>query len=105
MAKSKDYKELKQALLDNLEARGMVEKMYLDKVDEYMDLYEQRKMLNREVEEQGVWVYDPRRQVNTENRAIMLGVNVGKHMLSIYKALGFTADAVQIENEQEDDSL
>lgn len=105
MAKSKDYKELKKALLDNLEARGMIEKMYLDKVDEYMDLFEQRKMLQQDVEERGPWVQDEKRGVSVENRCIALGIQVGKHMLAIYKALGFTADAVQVGQDKADDDL
>lgn len=105
MPKSKEYKELKQALLDNLSSRGMVEKFYTDKIEEYMDLWEERNTLKKEVEEQGVWIYDARRQVMVENKAIMLGIQVGKHMLAIYKALGFTADMVQIDKESEDDDL
>ena len=49
----KKEKELKQALLDNLTARGLVEEVYTDKVNEYMDLWRQRMLLKQDIEERG----------------------------------------------------
>lgn len=37
--KKKNYKKLKQEMLDDLESRGLISEPYLDKVDEYMRLW------------------------------------------------------------------
>lgn len=106
MAKSKEYQQLKAALLDNLEARGLVEKMYLDKVDEYMDLWEQRIMLREDIAQRGITVVDEKRGWTTENRSVSLEVQVSRQMLALYKTLGFTAEKVKITTaENEDDDL
>lgn len=107
MAKTKAYTELKQALLDNLDSRGMVEQMYLDKVDEYMDLWEQRILLKKDIEERGLTIYDEKKGWTSENRSVSLEVQVSRQMLALYKALGFTADTVKVQSktQQADDDL
>lgn len=107
MAKNKAYTELKQALLDNLDSRGMVEQMYLDKVDEYMDLWEQRILLKKDIEERGLTIYDEKKGWTSENRSVSLEVQVSRQMLALYKALGFTADTVKVQSktQQADDDL
>lgn len=107
MAKNKAYTELKQALLDNLDSRGMVEQMYLDKVDEYMDLWEQRILLKKDIEERGLTIRDEVKGWTSENRSVSLEIQVSRQMLAIYKALGFTADTVkaQSKTKSEDDDL
>ena len=86
----KDYeKELKQALLDNLAARGLVEEVYVDKVDEYMDLWWQRMMLKEDIEFRGVTVWDGKREMAVENRSVSLEVQISRQMLAIFTALGF----------------
>ena len=107
MAKNKAYTELKQALLDNLDSRGMVEQMYLDKVDEYMDLWEQRILLQKDIEERGLTIYDEKKGWTSENRSVSLEVQVSRQMLALYKALGFTADTVKVQSktQQADDDL
>lgn len=80
---------LKKALLDNLAARGMVEDVYLDKVDEYMDLWRRRQQLEKDIDERGITVFDEKRGMMTENRSVSLEIQVSRQMLSIYIALGF----------------
>lgn len=87
--KTKKYKELKADMLANLEARGLVEKVYTDKVNEYMDLWEQRIKLERDIRERGISVLDEKRGMMVENRSISLEVQVSRQMLAIYQALGF----------------
>ena len=82
-------KELKQALLDNLTARGLVEEVYTDKVNEYMDLWRQRMLLKQDIEERGISVIDLKRGGIVENRSVSLEVQVSRQMLAIYTALGF----------------
>lgn len=105
MAKSKQYQELKAALLDNLEARGMVEKMYLDKVDEYMDLWEQRILLRDDIKERGLTIRDEVKGWTSENRSVSLEIQISRQMLAIYKALGFTADTVKVQSKGSDDDV
>lgn len=82
-------KALKQALLDNLTARGLVEEVYTDKVEEYMDLWRQRMMLKKDIEERGITVWDYKREMDVENRSVSLEVQISRQMLAIYTALGF----------------
>ena len=82
-------KELKEALLDNLAARGLVEEVYVDKVNEYMDLWRQRMMLKKDIEDRGITVYDPKRDMDVENRSVSLEVQISRQMLAIFTALGF----------------
>ena len=49
--KTKQYRELKKSMLDNLEARGILEKAYTDKVDEYLDFWVRRQELQTDVAE------------------------------------------------------
>lgn len=100
-------KELKQALLDNLAARGLVEEVYTDKVDEYMDLWWQRMMLKEDIEFRGVTVYDKKRETAVENRSVSLEVQVSRQMLAIYTALGFKdiSASAKVTSGGEDDDL
>ena len=75
-------------MLDGLEARGLVEDVYRDKVDEYMTLWCQLRELQNDVKERGVAVMDERRGMLVENRSVSLATQVSKHMLAIYTALG-----------------
>ena len=52
--KTKAYRELKQEMLDDLEARGLISRPDIDKVEEYMELWAQLKMLNADIKERGV---------------------------------------------------
>ena len=92
--KTKKYKELKADMLANLGARGLVEKVYTDKVNEYMDLWEQRIKLERDICERGISVLDEKRGMLVENRSISLEVQVSRQMLAIYQALGFKDQAL-----------
>lgn len=75
-------------MLDGLEARGLVEDVYRDKVDEYMTLWCQLRELQNDVKERGVAVMDERRGMLVENRSVSLATQVSKQMLAIYTALG-----------------
>ena len=85
---TKAYRELRKSMLDGLEARGLVEDVYRDKVDEYMTLWCQLRELQNDVKERGVAVMDERRGMLVENRSVSLATQVSKQMLAIYTALG-----------------
>lgn len=108
MAKKKTEtleKELKKTMLENLEARGLVERIYTDKVEEYIDLWRRRQELKRDIEKRGVTVYDEKRDIMTENRSVSLEVQVSRQMLAIYAALGFKASSEKDAGAERDDEL
>lgn len=99
-------KELQKALLENLEARGLVEKIFADKVQEYIDLWIRRQQLKEDIEARGVNVMDEKRGMLVENRSVSLEVQVSRQMLAIYTALGFKDQAAVAKTEAfEDDEL
>ena len=98
-------KELRDSMIENLEARGHVEPIYLDMVEEYLELWDRRRTLSEDVKKRGVIVPD-RRGGETENRSISLGTQISKQMLSIYAALGFKEQASSaVPTGAEDDEL
>lgn len=99
-------KEIRQAMLEDLQRRSLTEPVYLDMVDEYLTLWELRRKLAKDVEERGVSVLDGARGGRTENRSISLGLQVSKQMLSLYNALGFGDRAKNaIAGAEEEDEL
>lgn len=98
------YNQLRGALIENLEARGLVEDVYRDKVEEYMDLWVRRQELEKDLTERGTQVMDEKRGMMVENRSMSLEVQVSKQMLAIFAALGFkdiSANAIPREGEDE----
>ena len=87
--KTAAYRTLERALKDHLNARGLVEHIYQDKISEYMDLWVRRKELEADIAERGVTVLDEKRGVMTENRSVSLEIQISRQMLAIYTALGF----------------
>ena len=85
---TKAYRQLKKSLLESLEARGLVEDVYRDKVAEYMTLWVQLRELQADVKDRGVVVMDDKRGMLVENRSVSLATQVSKQMLAIYTALG-----------------
>ena len=83
------YKTLRRSMVESLEAQGLVEDVYRDKVDEYMDLWRQRLELRDDIRDRGVAVMDTKRGMMVENRSVSLEIQVSKQMLAIFTALGF----------------
>ena len=90
--RTREFRELRRSLIDNLEARGMLEYVYRDKVLEYMDLWVRRRELQEDIARRGVTVWDDKRG-QTENRSVTLELQTAKLMLAIYNALGFAEKA------------
>lgn len=98
-------RELRKSMIDNLDARGLVEPIYREMVEEYLELWERKRMLTEDVRERGVIVPD-KRGGETENRSVSLSVQVSKQMLAIYAALGFKEQAASaVAGGGEDDEL
>lgn len=87
MAKTKAYKALRASLLADLEARGLTALHFVDKVDEYMDFWEQRQALKKDIAERGVSVEDHRGTM-VENRSVSLEIQASRQMLAIFQSLG-----------------
>lgn len=102
---TKEYKQLKQSMMDNLEARGLVESAYQDKVNEYMDFWVQRKQLAEDISKRGISVIDAKRGMKVENRSVSLEVQVSRQMLAIFIALGLKEDISAGEAGGGDDEL
>lgn len=97
--------KLKKAMLDNLEARGAVECIYTDKVDEYINLWRVCRLLEKDIASRGVVVFDEKAQKWVDNTSVKQLVGVGKQMLSIYTALGFKDQMKLASVARDDDDL
>lgn len=93
-------------MIGNLEARGLVESIYTEQVEQYMEFWTQARQLRDDVAERGISVYDEKRGMEVENRSVSLLVQVSRQMQSIYSALGFkdvSASAKVIGDDDEDE--
>ena len=101
-ARRREYAELRQAMLENLAARGLDAEMYRDKVREYMDFWVRRQELRDDIAKRGLTVMDDRGRLS-ENRSVSLEIQVSRQMLAIFAALGFKEDALSSGSRNEDD--
>lgn len=98
--------KLRKTLLSNLAARGLVEPIYDDMVDDYIELWIQRAKLDADILERGVTVYDGKRDMMVDNICVSRRVQVSHQMLAIYRDLGFRDQAVKARApDGEDDEL
>ena len=86
--KSKGFRTLKQAMLDNLAERGLDQTVYIDKVEEYMDFWALRQELKADIARRGLTVTDDRGR-QTENRSVSMAVQVSRQMMALFNAMGF----------------
>lgn len=105
--RTKVYKELRQSMLDNLNARGLVESIYTEQVEQYMEFWVQAQRLREDVAERGITVYDEKRGMDVENRSVSLLVQVSRQMQNIYTALGFkdASSSAKVSPEGDEDEL
>ncbi|MBQ6398449.1 MAG: P27 family phage terminase small subunit [Oscillospiraceae bacterium] len=87
--KTKAYRELKAGLADNLAARELVEPVYQDMLNLYMELWCEFQQLGEDIRERGVVVMDEKRGMLVENRSCTIRHQTSQKMLDIYNALGF----------------
>ena len=80
---------LKQCLLANLESRGLVEEVYTDQVNNYLELRRIRRLLTKDINKNGVVIYDDKKGRMVDNPSINRRVQVSQQMISIFTALGF----------------
>ncbi len=101
------YRELRKSMLDNLEARGLVESIYTEQVEQYMEFWVQARQLRDDVAARGISVYDEKRGMEVENRSVSLLVQVSRQMQNIYTALGFkdVSASAKVSPDGDDDEL
>lgn len=87
--RTRKYRELERDLMDNLSARGLVDRVYTDKAEEYLSLWCIRQELQADVEMRGVSLWSEKYGAYIENRSVSLIRQVSAQMLAIYIALGF----------------
>lgn len=95
-------------LLDDLTARGLISKPYLDKVSEYMSLWCLKRMLEEDITMRGVYVEyqnGATQKGTTDNKSVEKLVRVSAQMLSIWTALGFKEQAANSKPGVDDDEL
>ena len=100
----REYRDLRQAMLDNLAARSLDEDVYRDKVQEYMDFWVRRQELRDDIDRRGLTVTDDRGRL-MENRSVSLEIQVSRQMLAIFATLGFKEDALASSPRDDDDEL
>lgn len=104
--RTKKYRELQAGLHDNLEARGLVEPVYHELLNRYMELWCEFQELGEDIRERGVCVMDEKRGMLVENRSLTIRHQTSQKMIDIYNALGFrelSTGAARVP--QDDDEL
>lgn len=91
MAKKASKTEIKSDILDQMERNGTVGKYYIDMVDDYMELYDTKKKLIKDIKDRGVSVYYNNgggQQGYKKNDSVDQLLKVNQQMLKILAALG-----------------
>lgn len=91
-----EYKALREDMMDDLESRGLCGRQYIDKAEEYLNLWCWLQMLNKDVIERGVFVSyqnGANQHGTTENKSLTIATRVSAQMLQIWTALGFRDQA------------
>lgn len=98
----KEYRKLRQSMLQNLIERDLDGDVYRDKVQEYMDFWVRRQELRDDIARRGLTVTDDRGRL-MENRSVSLEIQVSRQMLAIFTTLGFKEDALAAAARGDDD--
>ena len=100
--RTKEYKDLKQSMEDNLESRGMIEPIYKDMVNRYMSFREMEYLADLDIAEKGLNVKDEKRGTMMANPSVAIKLNASRQAAQIYRALGFEDEAKKSRSSAED---
>lgn len=100
--RTKEYKDLKQSMEDNLESRGLIEPIYRDMVNRYMSFREMEYLADLDIAEKGLNVLDERRGTMMANPSVATKLNASRQAAQIYRALGFEDEAKKSRSPAED---
>lgn len=101
--RTREYRELKKALEDNLTARGLIEPIYADMVRRYMSFREMEYLADRDIAENGLNILDERRGSLMANPCVATKLNASRQAAAIYRALGFEDEAKRSRSVEDDD--
>lgn len=104
--RTKEYRDLKKSLEENLASRGLVEPIYADMVRRYLSFREMEYMADQDIAENGLNILDERRGTMMANPCVSTKLNASRQAAAIYKALGFEDEAKRSRSGgDEDDEL
>lgn len=92
LRRTKRYRELKAAMLADLEAAGINRLPYTEMVEQYMSLWVQLQLLEADVADRGVKVQYQNGATQkgvTENKSLTTAVQIGRRMDDILNRLGY----------------
>lgn len=101
--RTREYRELKKSLEENLEARGLVEPIYGDMVRRYLSFREMEHLADADIAKNGLNILDVRRGSLMANPAVATKLNASRQAAAIYRALGFEDEAKRARCPGEDD--
>ena len=87
--RTKEYRELKQALLDHLAEKGLTNPVYGDMVRRYLSFREMEHQADANIAEKGLNIWDEKRQSWQINPCVSAKMNASRQAAAIYRALGF----------------
>ncbi|AQX55913.1 P27 family phage terminase small subunit [Priestia flexa] len=96
---------IRKSLLEQLENRGFSGEVYKDLVNDYMNLWDNKNALQKDIKERGV-VFKDRSSVGVEmyknNPSVKDQLAVNKQMLQILKDLSLN---IPVEDDEDEDDL
>lgn len=98
--KCREYKAVRNEMLDGLGGKGAVDALTLSRLEEYMDFWVLRHQLQDDVTARGLYVTDERGRVS-ENRSVSLSIQASRQMSAISAALGLTIGTARLEEADE----
>lgn len=101
--RTKEYRELKKSLEDNLESRGLVEPIYKDMVRRYLSFREMEYLADQDIAEKGLNILDEKRGSLMANPCVATKINASRQAAAIYRALGFEDEAKKTHGLGDDD--
>lgn len=102
-SRTKQYRNLRDGLSDSLEARGLVEPVYQDLLERYLELWCEFQALTEDIRENGVSYVNPRTGERRENRSLTIRHQTSEKMRGIYQDLGFRDVSVNASAEEDDE--
>ena len=100
--RTKQYRELKKSMEDNLKARDLEEPIYLDMVQRYMSFREMEYLADLDIQEKGLNVKDEKRGTMMANPSVATKLNASRQAAQIYRALGLEGEATKSRSSGDD---
>lgn len=101
--RTKAYRDLRKSLEDNLAARGLIEPIYQDAVERYLNYREMEYNADQNIAENGLNIIDERRGSLMANPCIATKFNAGRQASAIFRDLGFAEAARKPQPRGDDD--